>query len=134
MNIKPIPNFTGYFADDLGNIYSAIPKGCRDRFDKSKWNKELKILKPRILKHMPYLRVYMRNDTTNKREDVYVHRIVAQLFVPNPNGYNEINHKDSNPMNNKATNLEWCDHYYNLQYAYEYGYKTRDKLGRFCHK
>lgn len=133
MTIKPIPDFTGYFADDLGNIYSALPKGCRNRYDKNKWV-SLKKLKPRMLKHTPYLRVYMRRDSTGKREDVYIHRIIAQLFVPNPLHYNEINHKDSNPTNNKAENLEWCSHYYNLEYAYSYGYKTRDALGRFCHK
>lgn len=83
---------------------------------------------------MPYLRVYMRRDSTNKREDVYVHRIIAELFLDNPNHYPEINHKDSNPMNNNVNNLEWCSHYYNLKYAYDYGYKARDKLGRFCHK
>lgn len=133
MTMKPIPDFTGYFADEEGNIYSCIPKGCRNRFDKTKWVQPKK-LKPRVLKHMPYLRVYMRRDSTNKREDVYVHRIIAELFLDNPNHYPEINHKDSNPMNNNVNNLEWCSHYYNLKYAYNYGYKTRDKFGRFCHK
>lgn len=133
MTMKPIPDFTGYFADEEGNIYSCIPKGCRNRFDKTKWVQPKK-LNPRVLKHMPYLRVYMRRDSTNKREDVYVHRIIAELFLDNPNHYPEINHKDSNPMNNNVNNLEWCSHYYNLEYAYDYGYKARDKLGRFCHK
>lgn len=32
-----IPDFTGYKADKEGNIYSMIPKGCRNRFDESKW-------------------------------------------------------------------------------------------------
>ena len=32
-----IPDFTGYKADKKGNIYSVIPKGCRNRFDKTKW-------------------------------------------------------------------------------------------------
>lgn len=35
------------------------------------------------------------------------HRIVAQHFVDNPNGYNIIDHKDANRQNNKATNLQW---------------------------
>lgn len=133
MTMKPIPDFTRYFADEEGNVYSCIPKGCRNRFDKTKWVQPKK-LKPRVLKHMPYLRIYMRRDSTNKREDVYVHRIIAELFLDNPNHYPEINHKDSNPMNNNVDNLEWCSHYYNLEYAYDYGYKARDELGRFCHK
>lgn len=129
--IKPIPDFTGYFADGNGNIYSAIPKGCRNRYDKSKWT-SLHLLKQRILKHAPYCRVYMRRDSTGKREDVYVHRIVAQLFVPNPESLSEVNHIDSNPLNNKADNLEWCNHRYNLEYGFLNGNKGRDNLGRFC--
>ena len=48
----------------------------------------------------------MRRESTNKREDVYVHRIIAQLFIPNPNNLLEVNHKDSNPSNNHKNNLE----------------------------
>ena len=40
-----IPDFTGYKASKEGKIYSVISKGCRNRFDRSKW-KEPKELKP----------------------------------------------------------------------------------------
>lgn len=133
MTLKAIPDFTGCFADEEGNIYSCIPKGCRNRFDKTKWVQPKK-LKPRPMKRAPYLRVYMRRDSTNKKEDVFVHRIVASLFLDNPNNYPQVNHKDSNPMNNSVDNLEWCSVRYNWQYGLDYGYKSRDKLGRFCHK
>lgn len=45
-----------------------------------------------------------------------VHRLVASYFVPNPNNYNIINHKDENKLNNKASNLEWCTYSYNRKY------------------
>ena len=44
-----------------------------------------------------------------------VHRLVAMAFIPNPYGYEEINHIDENPQNNEYTNLEWCDHLYNVR-------------------
>lgn len=37
-----------------------------------------------------------------------IHRLVAGTFLPNPEGKKYINHKDSNPKNNKVDNLEWC--------------------------
>lgn len=53
-----------------------------------------------------------------------VHRLVASLFIPNPNNYPVINHKDENPSNNRAENLEWCTQSYNLSY----GNKSRKEL------
>ena len=47
---------------------------------------------------------------------VSVHRLVAMAFLPNPNCYKEVNHKDENPLNNEVSNLEWCDHWYNMHY------------------
>ena len=46
-----------------------------------------------------------------------VHRLVAQAFIPNPDNLPEVNHKDENPENNSVTNLEWCDHSYNINYG-----------------
>ena len=133
MELFDIPNYTGYKADKQGNIYSMIPQGCRNRFDRNKWNKEPTLLKPRILPN-GYLRVYLRNDNTNKREDVYVHRIIAELFLDKPEGKNVINHKDCNTKNNCIDNLEWVTTKENVDYAFEYGYMSRDNEGRFIHK
>ena len=52
-----------------------------------------------------------------ERKTYLVHRLVASAFVPNPNGYNEINHIDENPSNNNADNLEWCTREYNMAYG-----------------
>ena len=49
----------------------------------------------------------------NKRIRAYVHRLVAKYFIENPNNYAEVNHKDFNKSNNKASNLEWCNRLYN---------------------
>lgn len=46
-----------------------------------------------------------------------VHRLVAEAFVENPNGYDEVNHLDECKTNNRADNLEWCDRSYNVRYG-----------------
>lgn len=46
-----------------------------------------------------------------------IHRLVAMAFVknPNPEEFNVVNHKDSNPSNNCFSNLEWCTQIYNIE-------------------
>lgn len=54
-----------------------------------------------------------------KRKCMLVHRLVALAFIPNPNNFPQINHKDENPKNNFAFNLEWCTQSYNNHYSIE---------------
>lgn len=66
-------------------------------------------------KNRNYLRVCL--SLNNVLRSVYVHRLVAEAFIPNPDNLPQINHKDENPLNNSSTNLEWCDPKYNSNYG-----------------
>ena len=57
-----------------------------------------------------------------KRTNVTVHRLVAKCFIPNPNNLSDVDHKDSNPMNPSADNLEWTSHPENIRRAYARGH------------
>lgn len=129
MELFEIPDFTGYYADKLGNIYTTLKKGCRDRYDLSKRIEPVK-LNYRFTKK-GYARVYMRRESTNSREDVYVHRIIAQMFIPNPNNLETVNHKNCKRDDNRVENLEWMTLEDNLKHAMEVGSLGRDEFGRF---
>lgn len=53
----------------------------------------------------------------NMQRRIKIHRLVAMAFIPNPNNYTYINHKDENKKNNMVDNLEWCTQIYNVNYG-----------------
>lgn len=59
-----------------------------------------------------YRRVNLNKD--GEQKSMLVHRLVAEAFIPNPEGYPIINHIDECPSNNHADNLEWCDQKHNM--------------------
>ena len=70
-------------------------------------------LKPN--KKRGYINVALWKDGENKK--IGVHRLVAHMFIPNPNNHPIINHQDENPSNNVWTNLEWCTQEHNVNYG-----------------
>ena len=51
------------------------------------------------------------------RKPYYVHRLVAEAYIPNLDNLPQVNHKDENKTNNCLQNLEWCDAKYNSNYG-----------------
>jgi len=51
-----------------------------------------------------------------RSQNKYVHRLVAEAFIENPNNLKYINHKDETKSNNNVKNLEWCTAEYNCKY------------------
>lgn len=101
-------------------------QGNRDR-DKTTEPYEVK---PRLTQD-GYERIYARQNSTNKRRDLYVHRLVAQYFIPNPDGKKYVNHKNCRRDDNRVENLEWCTAKENTTQTKEKGHIIRDEYGRY---
>jgi hypothetical protein len=67
-----------------------------------------------------------------KTKTTMLHRMLAECFIPNPNNYPQINHKDGNKLNNELSNLEWCTPSYNVQHAWDTGLATTAEKPVVC--
>ena len=72
-----------------------------------------KVLKQSLNKATGYMQVTIGNPY----KCYFVHRLVAEAWIPNPNGYNEVNHKNEDKTDNRVENLEWCSRGYNQRYS-----------------
>lgn len=109
---KDIKGYEGHYQiSNLGRVKS-LPR-------KYKWGNGYKETQEKILstskRNNGYLCVSLCIDSKKKTHSL--HKLVALTFIPNPNSYPCINHKDENKTNNKADNLEWCDSRYNNNYG-----------------
>lgn len=99
MQIKNIPDYNGlYYVREDGRVFK-----CDGREMKGNINS------------YGYRVVSLTKDGVKK--DHKVHRLVAMAFIPNPNDYGCVNHKDGNKLNNAMSNLEWCTKGYNNYHA-----------------
>lgn len=100
METRQLPGLSRYRICENG----AIQKAANNRY--MTWE----------ITSLGYARVGLTFDDGTKKH-MYVHRLVAQAFLDNPQNLNEVNHKDENKLNNHYSNLEWCTRQYNNTYG-----------------
>lgn len=109
-------------------IYQISSHGRVRSLDRENYagNNSFRKIKGKILKLQDNGKGYLIKILWNKSkyEARYIHRLVAEAFIENPNGYSQINHIDEDKYNNYLNNLEWCTHAYNQEYS-----KTYKKAG-----
>ena len=112
---RDYPNYPFIQGSNFGNVRTI------SRYVKAK--NGLRWVDGRILKQHHNRNGYMQVTTTidGKTVTISVHRVIASSFLPNPDKLPEVNHKDCNPTNNCADNLEWCTRKYNCQYRNKHG-------------
>lgn len=84
----------------------------------------------KILKDSKSANGYLKVDlyANGKRKTCYVHRLVAQAFLPNPEELTYVNHKNEVKADNRLSNLEWCTAQYNNEYSDIYSSQRRRVL------
>lgn len=113
-NAKPIDGYERYLITRDANVYDTL----RNRYI-STW-----------VDTVGYKQCYLK-DENGKKHSKRIHRLVAKAFVPNPNSYPQVNHKDGNKLNNELSNLEWVTNAQNTQHGYDNDlYHSKHR----CHK
>lgn len=116
---KDVHGFEGFYqVSNMGKVRS-VPRTQKDR------NGKIKQYRGKELSPVPNSAGYWRVELKSpyNRERFFVHRLVAEHFVtnPEPQAYKVVNHLDSDFHNNKAENLEWTDLRGNSQHALKKG-------------
>ena len=115
MNWKDIKDFKGiYKVNSLGEVRRA---GATQNRKKQ-------------LTRKGYYKVFLYNK--NNKRAYFVHRLVAQTFIPNPQNKPNINHKNCLKTDNRVNNLEWCTQSENQLHAYKTGLQkpSKSQLGK----
>lgn len=109
--MQPIKGFPMYLITEDGNVYSLFRK---------------RYLSP-ANNGIGYLFVRLRKE--GRFYTKYLHRLVAENFIPNPNNLPQVNHIDCNKSNCNISNLEWVTEKENMKHAVING-RLKNRYGR----
>lgn len=98
---KPIKDFENYMVNERGEVFNVKTQSFKIPSSNNAGK--------------GYLFVEMWKNNQHKK--MYIHRLVAEAFIPNIENKPYINHKDGNPKNNNVENLEWCTPLENVEHA-----------------
>lgn len=110
---KDVIGFEGYYqVSNLGRV---------KRIKSEKGAQTEKTLKEYSYPSTGYFQVNLSKDS--KVTHCYIHRLVAEAFILNPENKPQVNHIDGNKHNNNIDNLEWVTNQENSVHAYDMGLK-----------
>ena len=113
-DIKFVNNGKEY---DYTGLYQISSKGRVKQlaYTDAKGRKRKEKIMKNTVNRYGYEYIYL---TKNYKKNYFsIHRLVAYVFIPNPNNLPQVNHIDENKLNNTIGNLEWCTSKYNINYG-----------------
>lgn len=112
---KDIAGYEGYYQVSSCGRIKSVERYIQDRFGmKAPYRIPEKILKPKR-SQKGYLFVHL--SVQGRAKPCRIHRLVAEHFIPNPQGLPTVNHKNEDKTDNRVENLEWCTQAYNNEYG-----------------
>lgn len=120
---KDIEEFEGlYQISNFGRVKALKRKVKAKNGQKRAFNEHILTLhSSKLTKRHPKPMFHVELWKDNKRYVRMIHRLVAENFIPNPDGKPQVNHIDGNRYNNRYDNLEWCTNRENMIHAYKTG-------------
>ena len=123
---KDIKGYEGlYQVSNLGRVKCLSRRIGNKHKCNIRIQQENRIKKP-CVKDNKYLYVSLTKD--GQRNNKYIHRLVAEAFIPRSENKNIVNHKDYDVTNNRIDNLEWVTQKENVLYSVEHMRKPRAKI------
>lgn len=116
---KDVVGYEGYYkVSECGEVVS-LPREVRTRNASGEIlvHRKSRQLKPHLRGNNGKMYPAVTLSRNGKSIAYSLHRLVAEAFIPNPSGLPEVNHKDEDTFNCKASNLEWCSRQYNIEYS-----------------
>ena len=111
---KEHPIHKGYFISSEGKVFSYWRRNSQHTFFIDYGSTSPKEMKQRVQRGYYVI--------STKGSTYFVHKLVAETFLPNPNDYPMVNHIDENKLNNVVNNLEWCTAEQNQQHSFAKDY------------